>query len=92
MLPGLSKGIDPGLLAYESSQLQQMRAPCSMGACEKVLATSDKIVGLMKAWIDSLPSPTVVAASRSSIMLHGTGALGLTERVSHPQGSPTHIL
>ncbi len=49
MLPGLSKGIDPGLLAYKSSQLQQMQAPCSMLACEKVLATSDKMVGLTKA-------------------------------------------
>lgn len=40
MLPGLSKGIDPGLLAYESGQLQQMQALCSMEACEKVSATS----------------------------------------------------
>ena len=49
MLPGLSKGIDPGLLAYESGQLQQLQAPCSTRACEKPLATSYKIVGLMKA-------------------------------------------
>ena len=49
MLPGLSKGIDPGLLAYGSGQLQQMQAPCSMGACEKVLAASDKIIRRTKA-------------------------------------------
>ncbi len=83
MLPGLCKGIDPGLLACESGQLQQLQAPCSMGACEKVLATSDKIVALIKASIGGLPSPTVVAAPRSSIMFHDPGALAMTERVSH---------
>ena len=48
MLPGLSKGIDPGLPAQKSDQLQQMQAPCSTRACEKTLATSDKVVGLME--------------------------------------------